>query len=303
MSEQDIKAAAEERDRYEAKAEEWAAEAEAARAELAAAESSSGADVLDDPAAAAKVVEGIAKLRARVEVAQKAQAESKRRAQAARVRGAEAEAAALDPAIAKARKALEQHLTKRSQLLKALEEFSNAEWRMRTFEDADLRQRIEMGERVSLPTAVEWRLQRELGDLRERQAQLRDVAAQIAADPEWVPPQEAHRSRIRVEWARLVGQYRGWLIERAEAEAEIERTAEVLEFDLEHSIHEPQWLQDLRAKIEALTAQVARFPEEFDFCEKQMREAGGSLGDIDGLLVEFGLKEREEEDALLAVGA
>ncbi|EWT04829.1 hypothetical protein N864_05830 [Intrasporangium chromatireducens Q5-1] len=308
MSEQDIKAAAQEPDRYEAQAAEWAAEAASASVELQAAESSSGADVLDEPEAAAGVVERIAKLRARVEVAQKAQGEAKRRAHAARVRGAEAEAAALDPAIAKARKALEQHLTKRGELLKALEEFSNAEWRMRTFDDGDIQDRVARGERVTLPTAVEWRLQRELGHLQERQTQLRDVAAQIAADPEWVPPQEAHRDRMRAEWARVVEQYRGWLVERVEAEAEVEHTAQTLGFDLEDAfIHEPQWLRDLRARIEELTAKVALFPQDVEFYGRQMRDAGGSLGDVDELLVEFGLKEPEPEgeddEAQLPVGA
>jgi hypothetical protein len=101
---------------------EWSAAKAAAEAELMSLESRSGAEVLDDPAAAERLPRVMQELRDRIDIAARAYAAQEPRVTAAERAYLAAEADLAEVPVAEARAELERHRARTVELLKALEE-------------------------------------------------------------------------------------------------------------------------------------------------------------------------------------
>lgn len=171
-----------------AAAARWSSVAESAQRELAELEGSAGQALLDGgDEAASSLGAKINDLRARGRLALTAAAEAQRRAQVARVAALRAEAAELQPALTKARKAVAAHETRTGELLAALEEFTGASYRQTTWED-ELRSAPE-GASLTFQRPVLEMLQEAVQRLEWHQAILLAVAD--GRDPGTVVPPEA----------------------------------------------------------------------------------------------------------------
>lgn len=264
---------------YTAKALEWDRERAEALADLEAVESGAGADLLDDPGAAESLAGRVGALRARADLAGRAAAEARARAHSARVDVKRGEVAALEPAVAKARKALDEHDAKRDQLRKALEDFTGLTWA------ADPPSFDASGRRTLVPRE---KLTSALERVVTEQRRLQDQAEAIAADPDWKSPEERHQEHVREWWDKAVAGHRQAAHDLECIRKEIPETAAAVQYDLEAATHVPQWLANFRADAARLVEELRGFDSDVEHFRKQ----GLDLSDdeVSALKVELGLE-------------
>lgn len=156
--------------------ERWQAELAEARGALADLDTRAGAELLDDESAARRIPKLKAELWDRIDVAERALAEAEPRLERARRDVLRQEAATYEPLIVEQQKQLAEHDARTQALLEALQSHSGALYRPVTFDDPDLRNRAEQGERVSLPVPVRQRFVDEV----ERLTRRRDILLAVA---------------------------------------------------------------------------------------------------------------------------
>lgn len=272
------------------KAQSWDREREQALGELEQVEARAGADMIDDPSAGETLAGRVASLRARADLAGRAAAEARRRAQDARVASILAEAEALMPEVAKARKALEQHQKQRDELTRALENFTGQEWQ--TKPDPD----IALVGSYTRATRPEEMLSHELETIVAEQDRLRAEADAAAADPDWTPPREREQARLRAEWDALVAGYREWVHGLADAREEITTTARGAGVDLDDLTHVPPWLTRLRERVDELEGRLQGFPRDVELYRGQCLDLGDD--EVSALMAELGLSDELEPAAV-----
>lgn len=267
-----------------AKAGEWARERAAALAELERLEAGAGGDLLDDPAAAESLAARVAALRARADLAGRAVTEARARAHAARVEIKRAEAAALDPEIDKARRALDVHQAKRERLQKALEDFTGHGWR--PIPDSEV---YGVGVSYTRDTRPDELLRYELEQLQNEQQALQADADALADDPDWQPPSERWQAHVREEWDKAVAGHRQAAHDLAQTRREITDTAAAVKHDLDDLSYAPPWLEKLRERVAELEEQLQGFHEDV----KHFRGQDLDLSDdeVSALKVELGLED------------
>ncbi|WP_433954650.1 hypothetical protein [Janibacter indicus] len=250
------------------------------RADLAVLESQAGGVMLDDPGAAEALVGRVASLRARADLEGEAAVEARKRAQAARVAGLRGEADGLEPEVARIRRELSAYQVQRDKLLKALEEFTRAEWALKPEPD-----RLVTASEPRPPRPDEI-LSGELRAVEQRQAQLRSRADAVESDPEWVPDSVRSAQEAQDEWAALVRDMREWAIRVSGVRAEIARLEVSHEDPLGNMPRTAVRLKELRRD-----ASSEGFFE--DLCENadRLRAKGLVLSDAEvrALAVEVGL--------------
>lgn len=255
------------------------------RADLVALESQAGGVMLDDPESAEALVGRVVSLRARVALEGRAAAEARKRAQAAHVAGLRAEADALEPETARIRGDLAVYQKQRDKLLKALEDFTRAEWVLKP--DPDLRT-VGRYERRLRPDEV---LLSEVRAVEERQTALRSQADAAEADQEWMPPALAEATRLRDAWDRTVERYREWAVQLRDAWKVIDEVAEVQKRTREEVLFGDGGfgqLNDARAAAPRLEQALRGFWDDV----AHFRREGMDLSDdeVSALKVELGLE-------------
>lgn len=277
---------------FETKAAEFDRDREQVMADLEQLEASAGAALLDDPDTARALPGRVAELRARADMAGRGAVEARRRAQDARVASLLADADALTPEVAKARKALAAHDEKREKLRAALVDFTGLSW---------VEQRPDIavtGPYVSRD--VRGGLVRTVQSVQARQDALRADADAAAADPSWMPAQEREQLRLRESWDEALTGYRECVARLAGVREEVTVSARATSTDLEDVPDPtPRWLSDLREQEADLSARIEALPNDVDFFRRQ----GLDLSDeeVSAVRAEFGLTDDPAGEAV-AVG-
>lgn len=270
-----------------AKAGECDRERATALAELEQVESGAGAQMLDDPESAGAVTRRMGELRARIDLAGRAAGEARQRAQDARVADLLAQADALTPDAAKAAKALAVHDEKREKLLAALVDFTGLSW-------VEHRPEIAMtGPCVSRD--VRAGLVRTLQGVQSAQERLRRHADAAAADPDWVPPEQAAQAERRGEWRETVAGYRADLEELSALTDEADERAQSQGISREEFMADTDggWgssqTKHLLTRLPELKDRIEAFPQDVEF----FRGQGLDLPDdeVSALKVELGLED------------
>lgn len=233
-------------------------------AELQVLEGQAGAVMLDEPDAAQALTERVATLRARADLEARAAAEARRRARATRVGELRAEVEALEPEVAKAQKALNEHDAKRDSLRKALEDFTGLPWFFEIPEPT--------GWRALRPREVLESAYNEAVTLRTRAQEQVDM---VEADLDWMPPEARHQLDLRVEWKEAIERLRKTALELSSLREGYDPD------DPEHTLT-GEFIRDTEREL-----------RRFYTLTKNFRDQGLDLtaGEVSALRTEFGLTD------------